>query len=220
MHRPTTVKLVFLCRSRLTHPAFDLRHTVLFTAYRPCDLLLLVVGPPHLPGIGIDASESSLMNNMMGDGLYIDQSSSQRALAPEDAEPFTDTSVHQADAVSLQEHFAQQQLQSLESFHVQQPAMLAQMSTQISLSSDTAQNTCIPVAETERRSGDESVNDYAAKPEETMDDIMRFFLKVWFVACALQCGKLSVNCGTSGVPCRVQMVLVMCTNQRGLLQDG
>lgn len=118
------------------------------------------------------------MNNMMGDGLYIDQSSSQRALAPEDVEPFTDTSVHHADAVSLQEHFAQQQLQSLESFHVQEPAMLAQMSTQISLSSDTAQNTCIPVVETERRSGDESVNDYAAKPEETMDDIMRFFLKV------------------------------------------
>lgn len=139
-------------------------------------MIFLVAGPPHLPGIGIDASESSLMNRMMGNGLYIDQSSSQRALSPEDVEPLRDTSVHHADAVSLQEHFAQQQLQSLESFHVQQPS--AQMSTEISLSSDTPQNTCIPVVETERRSGDESVNDYAAKPEESMDDIMRFFLKV------------------------------------------
>lgn len=118
-----------------------------------------------------------MMGNGLGNGLYIDQSSSQRALSPEDVEPLNDTSVHRADAVSLQEHFAQQQMQSLESFHVQQQPS-AQMSTQISLSSDTGQNTCIPVAEIQRRSGDESVNDYAAKPEETMDDIMRFFLKV------------------------------------------
>lgn len=137
-------------------------------------MLVLVLGPSHLPGIGIDASESSLMNSMMGNGLYIDQSSSQRALSPEDVEPLADPSVNHADAVSLQQHFAQQQLHSLESFHVQQPCL----STQVPLSSDTAQNTCIAVGETERRSGDESVNDYAAKPEETMDDIMRFFLKV------------------------------------------
>ena len=136
--------------------------------------LVLVAGPSHLPGIGIDASESSLMNSMMGTGLYIDQSSSQRALSPEDVETLTDPSVHHADAVSLQQHFVQQQLQSLDSFHVQQPCL----STQVPVSSDTAQNTCIAVGETERRSGDESVNDYAAKPEETMDDIMRFFLKV------------------------------------------
>ena len=121
------------------------------------------------------------MNSMMGNGMYVDQSSSQRALSPEDVEPLRDASVHHADAVNLQEHFAQQQLQSLESFHVQQSS--AQMLTQISLSSDTPQNTCIPVVETERRSGDESVNDYAAKPDESMDDIMRFFLKVWSGFC-------------------------------------
>ena len=136
--------------------------------------LVMGAGPSHLPGIGIDASESSLMNSMMGNGMYIDQSSSQRALSPEDVETLTDPSVHHADAVSLQQHLVQQQLQSLDSFHVQQPCL----STQVPVSSDTAQNTCIAVGETERRSGDESVNDYAAKPEETMDDIMRFFLKV------------------------------------------
>ncbi|KAL3130915.1 hypothetical protein ABBQ38_000242 [Trebouxia sp. C0009 RCD-2024] len=140
--------------------------------YGSSSLLMSSSRPSHLPGIGIDASESSLMNSMMGNGLYIDQNSSQRALSPEDVETLTDPSGH-VDAVGLQQHFAQQQLQSLESFHVQQPCL----SVQVPVSSDTAQNTCIAVGETERRSGDESVNDYAAKPEETMDDIMRFFLK-------------------------------------------
>lgn len=157
--------------------------------FHACYPLVLGAGPSHLPGIGIDASESSLMNSMMGNGLYIDQNSSQRALSPEDVETLTDPSGH-VDAVGLQQHFAQQQLQSLESFHVQQPCL----SVQVPVSSDTAQNTCIAVGETERRSGDESVNDYAAKPEETMDDIMRFFLKVLLGWCCEATYCIAIVC--------------------------
>lgn len=143
---------------------------------------LLLADPSHLPGIGRDASESSLMNSMIGSGLYVDQSSSQRALSPEDVEPLMDISVHHADAASLEKQLAQQQLQSLDGLSAQQPP--AHLSTQISMSSDTAQNTCVPVvAGSGRNSGDASVNDHVSKPEETIDDIMRFFLKVGCGCC-------------------------------------
>ena len=160
---------------------FDVLH-VLSSSCPVSEDGFLLVDASHLPGIGRNASESSLMNSMMGSGLYVDQGSSQCALSPEDVGPLMDNSVHHADAVSLQKQLAQQQLQSLDGFSEQQ--LPAHLSTQISMSSDTAQNTCTPVvAGSGRNSGDASVNDHAAKPEETMDDIMRFFLKVGSDCC-------------------------------------
>lgn len=131
--------------------------------------------PAHLPGIGRDPSESALMNSIMGNGPYVDQSSSQRALSPEDIAPSAlEHSAYHSDVASLEDQLAQGQ--GLHSLHVQQPARLSQ---EISLSSDVAQNTCLPgVGVPERKSlGEDSVNDYAVKPDETMDDILRFFLK-------------------------------------------
>jgi len=137
---------------------------------------LLDADPTQLPGIGRDASESSLMNSIMGNAVYVDQSSSQRALSPEDIAPAMDTTPYHSEAASLEEQLAHQQ--GLHTLHVQQPS--ARLSREISLLSDTAQNTCLPgVGGPERKSlGEDSVNDYAAKPDETMDDILRFFLKV------------------------------------------
>lgn len=140
----------------------------------------MVVGspnPPHLPGIGRDASESSLLNSIMGNEMYVDQSTTQHAPSPEDILPLSDQSLYQSDLpISLLEDQLAQ-TQSLQGFHVQkQPA---QLSSQISLSSDAAQSTCQPVVgQTERKSlGEDSVNDYAVKQDDTMDDILRFLLK-------------------------------------------
>ena len=116
------------------------------------------------------------MNSIMGNGPYVDQSSSQRALSPEDIAPSAlEHSAYHSDVASLEDQLAQGQ--GLHSLHVQQPARLSQ---EISLSSDIAQNTCLPGGGVpERKSlGEDSVNDYAVKPDETMDDILRFFLKV------------------------------------------
>lgn len=134
--------------------------------------------PPHLQGIGRDASESSLLNSIMGNGMYMDQSTTQHALSPEDIVPLSDHSLYQSDLpVSIPEDQLAE-TQSLQGLHVQkQPVHL---SSQISLSSDAAQSTCQPVVgQTERKSlGEDSVNDYAVKQDDTMDDILRFLLKV------------------------------------------
>ncbi|KAL0037636.1 hypothetical protein WJX77_005734 [Trebouxia sp. C0004] len=140
----------------------------------------MVVGspnPPHLQGIGRDASESSLLNSMIGNGMYVDHSSTQHALSPEDIVPVTDHSLYQSDLpVSISEDEVAQ-TQCLQGLHVQKQA--AQLCSQISLSSDAAQNTCQPVVgEPERKSlGEDSVNDYAVEQDDTMDDILRFLLK-------------------------------------------
>ena len=190
---------------------------------------LLLVDALHLPGIGRNASESSLMNSMMGSGLYIGQGSSQRALSPEDVGPLMDNSVHHADAVSLEKQLAQQQ-QSLDAFSEQQ--LPAHLSTQISMSSDTAQNTCTPVTATTvvagsgRNSGDASVNNHVAKPEETMDDIMRFFLKVGSDCCT-GCFSLRqtafLHLFVSLPRLDMRMIAVCLMEMKlfgGLLQDG
>ena len=113
------------------------------------------------------------MNGMMGNGSYIGQGSGQRAVSPEDNGSVMDSSIYHADAVSLRQQLQQHQLQSPESYHVQQLPL--HLSSQISLSSDTAQNTCMPAG---RQSRDASVADHVAKADESMEDIMRFFLKV------------------------------------------
>ena len=114
----------------------------------------------------------------MGNGMYVDQSTTQHAPSPEDILPLSDQSLYQSDLpISLLEDQLAQ-TQSLQGFDVQkQPA---QLSSQISLSSDAAQSTCQPVVgQTERKSlGEDSVNDYAVKQDDTMDDILRFLLKV------------------------------------------
>ena len=116
---------------------------------------------------------------MRGSGVYVGQSSSQRALSPEDVAPAADLSPYQSDIAGLEDQLAP--TQGLHSLHVQAAKLPARLSREISLSSDSAQNTCLPgVGQPERKSlGEDSVNDYAVKPDETMDDILRFFLKVW-----------------------------------------
>ena len=154
--------------------------------------------PPHLQGIGRDASESSLLNSIMGNGMYADQSTTQHALSPEDIVPLSDHSLFQSDlAVSIPEDQLAQ-TQSLQGFHVQkQPAHL---SSQISLSSDAAQNTCqAVVGQPERKSlGEDSVNDYAVKQDDTMDDILRFLLKVM------------VGCNQCICVCRMYLCRAIC----------
>ena len=140
--------------------------------------MLLLADPAHLPGIGLDASESSLMTSMMGKGMYVNQGSSQCALSPGHPTP-ADATPYPADVASLQEQLAHPQAPHMHSIHnVQQPC--ARLSREISQSSDIAQNTCVAgVGQSERKSlGEESVNDCAVAPDETMDDIIRFFLKV------------------------------------------
>ncbi|DBB02452.1 TPA: hypothetical protein ACH3X3_011448 [Trebouxia sp. C0006] len=139
----------------------------------------MVVGsptPPHLQGIGRDASESSLLNSIMGSGMYVDQSTVQHSLSPEDILPLSDHSLYQSDLpVSIPEDQLAQN-QSLQGLHVQkQPVRLSSET----VSSDAAQNTCLPgVEQPERKSlGEDSVNDYAVKQDDTMDDILRFLLK-------------------------------------------
>ncbi len=113
----------------------------------------------------------------MGNGMYTDQSTTQHALSPEDIIPLSDHSIYQSDLpVSIPEDQLAQ-TQSLQGLHVQkQPARLSS-ETQ---SSDAAQNTCLPVVgQPERKSlGEDSVNDYAVKQDDTMDEILRFLLKV------------------------------------------
>ncbi len=169
--------------------------------------------PPHLPGIGRDASESSLLNSMMGNGMYVDQSSTQHALSPEDIVPLSDHSLYQSGLpVSISEDQLAQ-TQSLQGLHVQkQPVHL---SSQISLSSDAAQNTCLPVVgQPERKSlGEDSVNDYTVKEDDTMDDILRFLLKV-MVGCnqciCVCCMYLCMTMSCAGLSAALLMFMLRC----------
>ncbi len=113
----------------------------------------------------------------MGNGMYADQSTTQHALSPEDIIPLSDHSLYQYDLpVSIPEDQVAQ-TQSLQGLHVQKQPVRLSSDT---LSSDAAQNTCLPgVGEPERKSlGEDSVNDCAVKQDDTMDDILRFLLKV------------------------------------------
>ena len=136
---------------------------------------LMLADIMHMPDIGVDSAENALNNGMMGSQVYSDLPSSQRALSPEDIMPVPVDNSLSADVASLEQQLAQPH--GLQISHVQQPG--GRLSCEISLSSDTAQNTCLPnVQGPERKSGDESVNDNAARTDEAMDDILRFFLKV------------------------------------------
>ena len=168
-----------------------------------------IAAPAHLQGIGRDASESSLLGGMRGSGVYVGQSSSQRALSPEDVTPAADLSPYQSDVAGLEDQLAQ--TQGLHSLHVQAAKLPARLSREISLSSDSAQNTCLPgVGQPERKSlGEDSVNDYAVKPDETMDDILRFFLKV---GSSVIHGLLSLcRCMHACLQCLHHLLVVACT---------
>lgn len=124
-----------------------------------------------------DASDPVLMNSIMSNGLYVDPDPSSHHLAAENLITALEGSGFQehADMPSFEQHMPQLQSHSM---HVQQ-----HISRDHSLSSDVAQNTHLPgMGSAERRSrgsGEVSVgNDGVAQPEEIMDDILRFFLKV------------------------------------------
>lgn len=137
----------------------------------------------------------------MGSGMYVDQSTVQHALSPEDILPLSDHSLYQSDLpVSIPEDQLAQN-QSLQGLHVQkQPVRLSSET----VSSDAAQNTCLPgVEQPERKSlGEDSVNDYAVKQDDTMDDILRFLLKVmvgnWCIC--VQCMYLCMTFFFAGLP--------------------
>ena len=140
---------------------------------------------------------------MMGSGMYGDQSSTQHALSPEDMVPLSDHSLYQSDLpVSLSEDQLAQTA-NLQGLHVQKRP--ARLSSEMSLSSDAAQNTCLPiVGQPERKSlGEDSVNDYAVKQDDTMDDILRFLLKV-MVGCnpciCVCCMYLCMSIARAGIP--------------------
>ena len=132
-----------------------------------------------------DASDPVLMNSIMSNGLYIDPDPSSHHLAAENLITALEGSgLHQhTDVPSFEQQVAPLHAHSL---HLQPHN---QSRTQ-SMSSDVAQSTHLPgVGSADRRSrgsGEESVgNDFVVKPEESMDDILRFFLKVPF--CYLAC---------------------------------
>ena len=126
---------------------------------------------------GMDGTNSALNSTMLGSQAYSELNGSQRALSPEDVGPIpVDTNALSADVANLEQQLAQPH--GLQISHVQQPGV--SIAREISLSSDTAQNTSLPAAQAPEKGslGEDSVNDSAARTDDTMDDILRFFLKV------------------------------------------
>lgn len=122
-----------------------------------------------------DASDPVLMNSIMSNGLYVDPDPSSHYLAAENLITALEGSGLQehADMPSFEQHMPQLQSHSMHMRH----------SHDHSLSSDIAQNTHLRgISSADRRSrgsGDDSVgNDGVVQPEDSMDDILRFFLKV------------------------------------------
>lgn len=130
----------------------------------------------RLQGRPQDTADSSLMTHVMSNGLYHDPDPATHHMAAENLITAMEGSgLHQHTDVPSYESQAVQQLLP-QGLHVQSHA-----SRDPSLSSDTAQNTHLPMLGAPERTsiGEDSVSDFGqAKPEESMDDILRFFLKV------------------------------------------
>lgn len=145
----------------------------------------MVAGLQRMPIRTSETPNPVLMNSIMSNGLYVDPDPSSHHLAAENLITALEGSgLHQRSDVPGYE-LQQQHL------HMQPHA-----SRDASLSSDIAQNTHLPgVGSTDRRSrgsGEESVgNDFVVKPEESMDDILRFFLKVTTFETFLSCEQHS-----------------------------
>lgn len=177
--------LLCISTARMLHSALDrlLYSSIVCTStalHVPRQRLLGPAGVQCMPGRPSEASDPVLMNSIMSNGLYVDPDPNSHHLAAENLITALEGSgLHQqTDVPSYEQHMPQVQHHNLQ--------LQSHMSRGTSQSSDAAQYTHLPcVGSSERRSrgsGEESVgNDYVVQPEESMDDILRFFLKV-FVA--------------------------------------